>query len=308
MGTPEQRIVQIAGDQAGLITRRQALDAGLSENHLRSRLRSGFLVRAGARTYRLVGAPNTNEVQLRALMMDVGGEVWGSLRTAAALHGLDGYPLTAPFDVTILRRRDVKRVGHRIHTTTCLDPIDRTRVRGMRVTSVARTLIDLARVESTRRLTITLDSALRDGKVTEDLVHRRIVVLRSSGRFGIPKLLDAIEGVDVIRGAHSYLERRFLELVAARGLPRPETQRVTGRAGNRVVRVDFWFPGTPVVVETLGYRWHRSRAQMNSDAARMNSLVARGLRPYQFTYDQVIGSPDDVIDHVAAALTPARAA
>jgi len=308
MEAPDQRIVQIADDQFGLITRRQALDAGLGENRLRSRLRSGFLVRAGARTYRLVGAPDTVDVQLRALMLDIGGEVWASGPTAAAHHELDGYELTPPFDVTILRRRDVKRVGHRIHTTTRLDPVDRMRVRGVRVTSVARTLIDLARVESTRRLTIALDSALRDGKVTEDRLHRRIVALRSSGRLGIPKLLDAIEGVDVIRGAHSYLERRFVELVASRGLPLPETQRVLGRANGKVVRVDFRFPGTPVIVETLGYRWHRSRAQMNADAARMNALLAEGLQPYQFTYDQVVGSPDDVIDQVAAALATARAA
>lgn len=308
MEPPEQRLVQIADDQFGLVTRQQALDAGLGENRLRSRLRSGLLVRAGARTYRLVGAPNTPDVRLRALMLDIGGDVWASARTAAACHELDGYELTPPFDVTILRRRDVKRVGHRIHTTTCLDPIDRTRVRGVRVTSVARTLIDLARVESTRRLTIALDAALRDGKVTEERLHRRVVALRTSGRFGIPKLLDAIEGVDVIRGAHSYLERRFLELVASHGLPVPETQRVLGRANGKIVRVDFRFPGTSVIVEALGHRWHRSRTQMNSDAARMNALLARGLQPYQFTYDQVVGSPDEVIDQVAAALATARAA
>jgi very-short-patch-repair endonuclease len=63
-----------------------------------------------------------------------------------------------------------------------------------------------------------------------------------------------------------------------------------------------------VIVETLGYRWHRTREQMNRDAARMNSLVAQGLMPYQFTYDQVIDSPDDVIDQVSAALALRRTA
>ncbi len=308
MDTAEQLIVQLAGEQSGLITRRQIVSCGLSKHQLGVRLRTGFLVRAGARTYRLVGAPNGPDTQLRALMLDIGGDVWASARTAAALAGLDGYVLGAPFDVTLLRRRDVKRVGHRVHTTTTLDPVDRTRIGGVRCTSVARTLIDLARSESTRRLTVALDGALRDRKVTEERVHQRIVALRSSGRFGIPKLLDAIEGVEVVRGAHSYLERRFLELVAARGLPRPDTQRVTGRADGKVVRVDFRFPGTPVIVETLGYRWHRTVEQMNRDAVRMNALVAQGLSPYQFTYDQVISTPDEVIDQVVAALAIRSAA
>ena len=63
--------------------------------------------------------------ELRALMLDIGGDVWASGPTAAALHGFDGFRLGAPFDVTILRDRNVRRIGHRVHTTTSLDLIDR---------------------------------------------------------------------------------------------------------------------------------------------------------------------------------------
>ena len=111
-----------------------------------------------------------------------------------------------------------------------------------------------------------------------------------------------IEGCEVTRGGHSWLERRDLELAAAAGLPRPETQSVLSRSQDRLVRVDVRYPQTPVVVELLGYRWHRSREQMSRDAARLNALVLDGFAPMQFTYDQVVTAWPWVLTQVHAAL------
>ena len=74
------------------------------------------------------------------------------------------------------------------------------------------------------------------------------------------------------------------------------------RAQDRLVRVDFRFPGTPVVVEVLGYRYHRTQDQLRRDAARMNALVADGFRPYQFPYAEIVDRPQVVVDAVRAAL------
>ncbi|MDX2379463.1 MAG: hypothetical protein QNM02_06865 [Acidimicrobiia bacterium] len=308
MTNTTRRIVAAASGQLGLLSRRQAHDIGVSDVQLRSRVSSGFLVQVGINTFRLPGAPDDTLADLRALVMDLGPGAFASSRSAAALHGFDGFELAPPFDVTIVRGRNMRRIGHRIHTTTSLDLADRTRIGDIPSTSAARTLIELARSESVERLTIALDSGLRDRKLSEELVHRRIVALRAPGRFGIPRLLEAIEGVEAIRGGHSYLERRFLRLLADAGMQLPQTQPVLARAGGRLVRVDFRFGGTPVVVEVLGYRYHRSTQQMSRDAERMNALLAEGLRPYQFTYEQVTGSPGDVLRDVRRALAIPAAA
>jgi hypothetical protein len=303
-----RRIVAVATGQLGLLSRQQAHDIGVSDTQLRNRVTSGFLLHVGINTYRLPGAPGGAMADLRALIMDLGRSTFASGRTAAALHGFDGFILEPPFDVTILRGRNVRRIGHRIHTTVSLDLVDRTRVGDLPTTSAARTLIDLARSESVERLTIALDSGLRDRRFSEQLVHRRIVALRSAGRFGIPRLLEAIEGVEAIRGGQSFLERQFLGLLSEAGIPLPETQPVLARAGGRLVRVDFRFVGTPIVVEVLGYRYHRTTKQMGRDAERMNALLAAGLRPYQFTYEQVTRSPGDVLREVRGALATQEAA
>jgi len=301
-----RRLTAVATGQLGLLSRRQANGVGVTNAQLRSRVSSGSLVQVGTDTFRLPGAPTHELAELRALMLDIGGEVWASGPTAAALHGFDGYRLTPPFDVTIARGRDVQRIGHRIHTTSSLELIDRATVDGTPTTSGARTLIDLARFETRERLTEAFDSGLRDGRFNESLVHRRIVALRSRGRFGIPRLLEAIEGAEVVRGGHSWLEREYLRLVAGAGIPTPLTQQVLTRAGNRLVRVDFRFPGTPVVVEVLGYRSHRSKDELRRDADRMNSLLVDGFEPYQFAYEHVVQVPDEVIATTRQALAHHR--
>jgi very-short-patch-repair endonuclease len=299
-----RRLMAVATGQLGLLSRRQANGVGVTDAQLRSRVSSGSLLQVGTDTFRLPGAPTTEHSELLALIIDIGGEVWASGPTAAALHGFDGYRLKPPFDLVVLRDRNVRRIGHRIHSTTSLDLIDRSVVDGVRCTSAARTLIDLARTESVERLTVAFDSGLRDGKFNESLVHRRIVALRSSGRFGVPRLMSAIEGAEAIRGGHSWLEREYLRMLSEAGLPRPETQVVLARAANKLVRVDFRFPGTPVVVEVLGYHHHRTKEHLQRDTQRLNALITDGLRPYQFTYSDVVQRPAEVLEQSRLALAP----
>ncbi|TFH20987.1 MAG: DUF559 domain-containing protein [Acidimicrobiales bacterium] len=109
-----------------------------------------------------------------------------------------------------------------------------------------------------------------------------------------------------MRGGHSFLEREYLRLIADAGLPRPTPQEVLTRAGDHLVRVDFRFDDTPVVVEVLGYHSHHTKEQLRRDTERMNALLAGGFQPYQFTYDHVVSEPDDVLAVTRRALAPYR--
>jgi hypothetical protein len=302
MDTPERRLAAIATGQLGMLTRRQAHLMRVSDDQLRCRVTSGALEQIGPNTFRLFGAARTAHSDLLGQLLDAGPRAYAGGRTSAALFGFDTFVLEPPFDIVTARGRRVRRSEHRIHTTSDLDPVDITRVDGIPTLGAARTIIELARTESAGRLAAALDSALRDRTLTEDRLHERIVALRSQGRYGIPKLLEVIEGEEITRGGHSWLERRFLEIAGHAGLPRPRCQQVEARSGKRLVRVDFRFPGTPVVVEVLGYRFHATRAQLARDATRLNVLLDEGLKPYQFTYDQVVGEVDDVVRTLRAAL------
>jgi len=247
-------------------------------------------------------SPITPLVELCGLLVDIGEPVWTTGPTSAALLGFDGYTLRRPFHLLVPRNRHLSRASVRLHRTDRMDPIDQCEIDGIRATSAVRTLVELARVVGPDELAVCLDSALRDGLVSEDLVHRRVAALRASGRHGLPALLDVLVGNETTRGGQSWLEREYLRLLASAGLPRPETQVVLTRAGDRLVRVDCYFPGTRVVVELLGYRFHRTKAQITSDAGRTNALLRDGYLPYQFTYDQVTASPAEVVATTAGAL------
>ena len=82
-------------------------------------------------------------------------------------------------------------------------------------------------------------------------------------------------------------------MTAGAGLPRPETQQDPQPAqATGWCRVDCRYPETNVVVELLGYRFHRSSAdQLRRDAERANALLLDGYAPYQFTYEQLAGTP-----------------
>ncbi|HSB87450.1 MAG TPA: DUF559 domain-containing protein [Ilumatobacteraceae bacterium] len=243
---------------------------------------------------------------LRGLVADIGEPCWVSGPTAAALHQLDGFELRPPFHLITARDRNVRRIGHVIHTTTDLPLIDRDSQHDLPILSATRTLIDIAWATTPERLTIALDSALRDGMTSEDFVFRRIVALRTAGRAGLTKLLAVLEGAEIVRGGQSWLEREVLRLLRQAGLPRPTTQTVLGRRGDKLIRVDFVFPGTPVVVEALGYRWHRTGAQMRIDTERVNALIAGGFMPLQFTYAQIVEAPDTVVASIRDTLELAR--
>jgi very-short-patch-repair endonuclease len=188
-----------------------------------------------------------------------------------------------------------------VHTTTEIPLIDRATKFGIPVLSSTRTLIDLARTISAEALTRAIDSAIRDGGTSEDFMHQRITALRASGRQGPANLLAVMAGAEITRGGQSWLEREVLRMLHSSGLPKPATQVVLGRRKDKVIRVDFHFPGTTIVLEALGYGWHRSGAQMQNDTERANRLVLDGFNPFQFTYTQIVEGADATLATIREA-------
>ncbi len=101
--------------------------------------------------------------------------------------------------------------------------------------------------------------------------------------------LRRILGRHVFLLSDSDLERWFLPIAAAAGLPVPRTQlHVNG------FRVDFYWPDLRLVIETDGLRYHRTPAQQNRDRIRDQAHQAAGMVPLRFTHWQVRHEPDYV--------------
>ena len=194
-------------------------------------------------------------------------------------------------------------------TPRCSSPRDETIWNGFRTFKPGRMLVDLARIVEIDELAVAVECAMRDGWVSDWSLRRRVAELSVLGRYGTQNLLAVLDERDRKIGAHSFLERSFLELVERAGLPRPTCQEVLApRPRSRRSRVDFRFPGTRVIVEVLGYRFHRSKQSMQRDVERMNSLGLGGHLPLQFTYDDVLDEPEQVVASLERALMSADVA
>ena len=245
--------------------------------------------------------------ELSAVIESIKAPCWAYGNTAAALLGFDGFELAKPFHLVVPVNRAPHRVDHIVHRMKTYNLLDLDTVYGMPCLSATRTLIEIARRETPKRLTAALDSAVRDGLTTDDFLHRRMSELRARGRPGIDTLLAVMAGAELSKGGHSWLERTFLELLGELGLPRPITQQVVAVRRRKLVRVDCRFPGTNVIVELLGYEHHRTPMQMQNDTERLNRLQLDGFAAMQFTYQDVVTRSPVMIATLHEAL-PMRAA
>ena len=87
------------------------------------------------------------------------------------------------------------------------------------------------------------------------------------------------------------LERLFRPLAAAAGLPTPLTKVMLDK-----FEVDFFWPELGLVVETDGWRYHRTPSAQTRDGLRFQRHVASGLTPLRFSHHQVKHQPRHVVD------------
>lgn len=273
---------------------------------LRSRVQSGTLLQPGPHVFSSSLAPPSVLAALWTVVLDIGRPVWVAGPTAEALHGFDGATLRLPFHLMVPRGRYLTRPDVELRTAIRVDGIDTCFIDGLPVVSATRCIIDMAATAGADDLARAIDGAIRDRLTTEDFLRRRALALRGRGRPGISLLLDVLDGKDVSRGGHSYLERAFLQLLRRAGLPSPACQVELDRGGERIGRVDCVFPPGDVVVELLGYRWHRTAAQLRKDVERINQLQLSGRIGLQFAYTQVMEDGDRVVADVREALDRAR--
>lgn len=280
----ERAVLRLAARQNGVVSRAQVLSEGVTARQLDRRREKRLWVSVFPGVYRIEGAPLTWMQQVNAAALWVGETGVVCHRTAAALWGLPRFAEAGPVHVshpTYLPPPE----GVVTHQTG-LGPRDVVLYRGLRTTALARTLLDLAATEAAGDVRAAVDFVLARKRMSID--EFRALVIRSRGRRGVRLLrsmLRAFEGGD--GPTESELEARVMELIDAEGLPRPRRQHSLRVAG-RWRRLDFFFPGTNVVIEADGFAWHANPISFEKDRERANALAAQGFVVLHWTW-QALG-------------------
>ncbi|MFL5893940.1 MAG: hypothetical protein ACJ76Z_02355 [Thermoleophilaceae bacterium] len=227
-------------------------------------------------------APST-EATYMAAVKACGEAAVLSGRAAGHLLGLvKGAP--PPPEVTARTERRVK--GVRTRRCRKLDRRDATVWRGIPVTTVARTLVDLAGVLSRDELARACHEAGVRYETTPAQVDA--VLSRCSSSRGAANLQAILHGD--VNVTLSRLEKRFLKLLRAARLPLPETNH---RAGS--FRVDCRWPEQKLTVELDSYTFHRSRYAFERDRRREREARARGDDFRRFTWGDVFEQPGPML-------------
>ncbi len=290
-----------AAEQHGLMTEADADAVGVDQATISQLVESGAweVVRPGV--FRKKANSQTETQQLRALCLWLDEKkTVVSHRSAARLLGfkLDA----ADLEVTTSEDSPVDVPGVIVHRSKAMDEADHKNLRGIVVTTGARTIIDLAAVVSEEELAFLVEEAWRKQIATPQFVRKRLKVLAKKGR-RIGALREILKDTDTrSKPLESALEVKVWRMLKNSGLPLPrpnyEFRDDFGQPGH----VDFAYPHCDLAIECDGFEFHNNPKAFEDDRLRAQRLAAVGWRVMPLTWKQVKNEEAKVLERIRHAL------
>lgn len=293
------RLANLAARQQGVVALWQLESLGFKRGAVTRRVRKHQLHRRYRGVYMVGHTRISVNGQWMAAVLACGPDAVLSHGDAAALWDLRPVP-GGVIHVTAPGKHSHR--GVRCHTTSVpLAPQDRMRIDGIPVTSLSRTLLDIAGVLSHQRLRSTVEAAQRRGVLNVRDVTE--LLARCSGHRGSGKLRAVLAELhDEAPWAQSEAELRMLELIREADLSEPQCNVIV-----EGVLVDFYWPQFRLVVEVDGYGYHRSKRSFEDDRRRDVKLAVARIRTARFTRDRIVHDPDGVIRDLTDLIRSAAA-
>ena len=295
-------VAERASAQHGLITRRQLGELCVTRSARRHRLTSGRWIEIQPGVYAIAGALASWEQQLNAAVLGAGDSAAASHLSAAALNQIPGFPNPLPHYVSEHGAIGGRMNGVHVFESLHLPEHHKHSVQRIAVTTVARTLFDLAGRVHPARIERALDNALASRRVTIPSCWRVFIELAEHGRVGTVRmraLLEARSGDFIV--PPSVLERRLLSILHEHGLPAPTREVDLGDRDGWVGHVELVYHDVALLVEADSRRHHSSFLDQAADRRHDNQFMAEGFRVLRFTWDDITTRPTWVAETVRRA-------
>jgi hypothetical protein len=287
---------ELSRRQRGVVTRGQLLRLGFSAEAIKNRIKKGRLHTVVRGVYAVGRRDLSREGRWMAAVLACGPGAVLSHRSAAALWGF-GKEHPHYIDVSVRRTSESRLIGVRCHRRPSLPSNEVDLCLNIPLTQPVRTFLDLATVTGPKTLERAINEADKLDVIDADALRHALD--DHSGEPGV-RLLRHVLDKHTFRLSDDELERLFRPLAAAAGLPVPLTKHMVNE-----FEVDFYWPDLGLVVETDGWRYHRTPSAQSRDALRFQMHVAHGLTPLRFSHYQVKYEPahvEDVLSRTAANL------
>jgi very-short-patch-repair endonuclease len=283
--------------QWGVITLEQALGAGLSHSAVKRHVAAGRWRRLLPGVYAVEESPAFEQEALAACLW-AGGDAVISHRAAGRLHGLAGMERAGP-EITVppgTNPRSARVIAHQLK----VERTERVQIRGVPVTDVERTLVDLGAVLGHLDLAIAVEDAWCRGLVHPDGLWSRLGFHTTRGRPGGRSLRRVLaDCFKRRRPMESPLEVKLWWLLRRYGIDPPEVQYDFHDDAGQPLRLDFAYERQRMAIEVDGFETHRERFER--DRERASRLAAAGWRWIPVTYE-ALKRPHKVLDWIRRGL------
>jgi very-short-patch-repair endonuclease len=266
---------EMASHQAGHIARFQALEAGGTDDLIRTRIRSGRWIRVYGGVYRIAGTPTHRHGDHWAGHLAIGLDSAISHESAGTLWRLDGLDDHGRLVLSVPHGRHPRVPELRVHQPTDLAP-DVVRLDGLPITSPARTLFDLSTVLDHDAHVVAMQGAVVTRRVTPERMarmHQRMVRPMKPGAEMFARVMSEV--FDGTAPPESELERIAERAMVAAGIL--EYTRQHPFPGREHQRLDFFVELARMVIEADGRSFHARFEAMHLDRQRDLALSAQGL-------------------------------
>lgn len=290
----------LARNQAGVVSRKQALAVGMSRSAIRSRVVAGRWQQVHHGVYATSGGVLTRHAQLWAAVLYAGNDAALSHETAAKLHGLTE-SRNSLIHVTVPLERQVRAVsGLVVHRSGRYAGKSLSTPPGeLPRTGVEETILDLAEgMDSIDEVCALVTRAFARNRAGAEFLRAELEQReRQKWKAELSELVVAAEG-----GAHSVLEFRYdRDVEKAHGLPVSRHQvSFAKKDGSRGYR-DRVYEKCKVIIELDGALGH-SREEQWADKGRDNAAAAGGRQSLRYGWQDVRWHPCETAAQIAEVL------
>jgi very-short-patch-repair endonuclease len=280
----------------------QARRAGLTEKAIELRLASGRWIRVLPEVFLLAGGKMDDRAWMMAAYLWAGDGSAVSHTSAAALWGLNGFSEREPYHLTTRSKEHTPHKRIRLHSCFDLSQLEIEVIDSVGVTSVGKTLIDLAAFGHPR-FESAFDQCLRQRLVSIDQMWLMIDRPSSFRRRGVRRLRNVLTQRDPQSApTQSEMEDLFIRMVRSSDIPEPIPQFPV-ELRNETIHIDFAYPGVRLGIECDGYAWHMDRDAFERDRYRDAELQLLGWRILRLTWAQLRFRPYEVLALLRRHLT-----
>jgi very-short-patch-repair endonuclease len=297
----EALIADLAKRQHGVVSRRQLLDLGMGRTAVDGRLARGSLHQVYRGVYVVGYRRISRKGRWMAAVLACGPGAVLSHGAAGCLWGF----LSPGFDrieVTCPVGRRTRRAGIKCHEAN-LAADEITEIDGIPVTSVFRTLFDLAGDLKPRQF----ERAWKEVKVKRltDRVPMAELIDRHPTKRGAVALRGLLVSTRPIQVTRNEFEERFLVVLDASDLPQPRFNAPLHLRG-QFFEPDCLWEDQKLIAELDGGEVHNTDHAFQSDRKRDRILLAEGYRTTRITWEQLRDEPEEVVADLRDALKPGQ--